>query len=159
VKHLFVGLLVAFCGYIAPACAESSEARTELDARAYGLYQQVLSPFCPGRSLNDCPSSKAQDLKIQMRQKLEQGLPEAAILEDVFSTFGEQYRAVPHYAGFGKLVWWVPAGFVALGFALILLITRGRRTSPTRTAGAQQNVGLSSEMQAKIKSELDALDN
>jgi cytochrome c-type biogenesis protein CcmH/NrfF len=137
----------------------------ELDRQANQIYQQVFSPFCPGRSLNDCPSSKAHDLKKDMRHKLEQGVPPEVVLEQVFTQYGDQYRAVPQYAGFGRLVWWAPALFLALGSVIALIIARGNRvgcaaavnTQPDDSAEAQATLSHS-ELRARIEAELAHLD-
>jgi cytochrome c-type biogenesis protein CcmH/NrfF len=138
--------------------AYADDSRAALDAKAYQLYQQVLSPFCPGRSLNDCPSSKAQELKGQMRQKMEQGVPDQVILDEVFASFGDQYRAVPHYAGFGKLVWWAPIAFILLGACLIALLASRKKRRVVAEEARSQNT-LSEEMRATIRRELEALDD
>jgi cytochrome c-type biogenesis protein CcmH/NrfF len=116
---------VAMVTTVSPLHAQLS--RDDLDRKAYEVYQQVFSPFCPGRSLNDCPSSKAHDLKLEIRQQLEQGVEPEVVLERVFQRFGDQYRAVPQYAGFGKLVWWAPLSFVMVGAIIALFLARGRR--------------------------------
>jgi cytochrome c-type biogenesis protein CcmH len=137
----------------------------ELDRQANQIYQQVFSPFCPGRSLNDCPSSKAHDLKKEMRQKLEQGIAPDVVLEQVFQQYGDQYRAVPQYAGFGRLVWWAPALFLALGSIVALVIARGKRTDAKHVLAARLDAGaaqsteaqapsVSPEMRARIEAEL-----
>jgi cytochrome c-type biogenesis protein CcmH len=128
------------------------------------LYQQVFSPFCPGRSLNDCPSSKAQDLKLEMRKQLEGGMTPEQVLEGVFSKFGDQYRAVPRYDGFGKLVWWAPLGFIILGALLALSIARGRRSRAAQEvmAGARgsqsSKTAISDDVLTEIERELKDLD-
>jgi|688.fasta_scaffold832358_2 cytochrome c-type biogenesis protein CcmH/NrfF len=134
-----------------------TEAQSDLDRQAYDLYQRVFSPFCPGRSLNDCPSSKAAELKAQMRAQLEEGVPPEVILEDVFRTFGEKYRAIPAYDGFGKLVWWVPIGFFVVGVVLVLGFARGRK----RIDAAESNAPVAVEdpaIQSRIEQELASLD-
>jgi cytochrome c-type biogenesis protein CcmH len=136
---------------------EAQETSSKLDAQAYEMYQQVLSPFCPGRSLNDCPSSKAHDLKDEMRQRLEQGVPPQEIIEEVFARFGDQYRAVPHYTGFGKLVWWVPLSFVAIGALLIVLLARGKQRKDAETKAPRVSP-LSDEQRRAIESELESFE-
>ncbi len=152
--------LICFLGMLLVCSSvelQAQDANSALDARAYDMYQQVLSPFCPGRSLNDCPSSKAHELKLEMRQRLEQGAEPEEIIEEVFARFGEQYRAVPNYAGFGKLVWWVPLGFVIIGLGLIVLLARGKRRAPT-VPGSKDNVAMSDEVRRTIERELESLD-
>lgn len=137
---------------ISPAFSEI--AHENLDAEAYRLYQQVFSPFCAGRSLNDCPSSKAHELKLEMRQKLEQGVAPEVILEDVIKRFGEQYRAVPLYSGFGKFVWLAPIAFLLFGAVLALGLARGKRAlGPPAASGdkSSESVNGSPEVDAKLK--------
>jgi len=156
-------VFVLFCALVAIAPQVSADERKDvLDKQAYDLYQQVFSPFCPGRSLNDCPSSKAHELKLEMRAQLESGVPPQTILEGVFAKFGEKYRAIPAYEGFGKLVWWVPLGFLVLGLALAcgLVGRRARRDNSEKTTAASTNVTpqIAPEIQAQIDRELSSLD-
>jgi len=140
----------------------ADERKEALDRQSYELYQQVFSPFCPGRSLNDCPSSKAHELKLEMRAQLENGVPPQTILEGVFAKFGEKYRAVPAYQGFGKLVWWVPLGFVLIGLvaAGALVVRRGRREVGARTLASSTSAKphISADIQAQLERELSELE-
>lgn len=136
---------------------EMSEA--ELDKSAYSVYQQIFSPFCPGRSLNDCPSSKAHDLKMELREQLASGVSEQEVLEDVFKKYGDKYRAIPQYAGFGKLVWWIPLGFILLGGAVVFArSTRRSPSSPNVSKQSEETIALSSELEAQIEKELSSMD-
>jgi cytochrome c-type biogenesis protein CcmH/NrfF len=100
-----------------------------------------------------------------MRQKLEQGIAPDVVLEQVFQQYGDQYRAVPQYAGFGRLVWWAPALFLALGSIVALVIARGKRTDAKHVLAARLDAGaaqsteaqapsVSPEMRARIEAEL-----
>jgi cytochrome c-type biogenesis protein CcmH/NrfF len=133
---------------------ERSEA---LDREATNLYQQVFSPFCPGRSLNDCPSSKAGELKDEMRAELEAGKSPEMILNEVFQKYGDQYRAVPQFSGVGVLVWLVPIGFVAIGLAVAVGVSISRKkTAPAATP--PQKPALSADDERRIQEELSKLD-
>lgn len=154
---------VILCAIAFVSVGVNADERAELlDKQSYELYQQVFSPFCPGRSLNDCPSSKAHELKLEMRAQLENGVPPRTILENVIAKFGEKYRAVPAYQGFGKLVWWVPVGFVLLGLVVACgrVARRGKRGSGEKSPASSVPVAsqLSPEMQARIERELSSLD-
>jgi cytochrome c-type biogenesis protein CcmH len=152
--------LVCLLSVFRPAFAAPSD--VELDKRAYQLYQQVLSPFCAGRSLNDCPSSKAHDLKIQLRQRLAAGDSEEVILADFLKEFGEKYRAVPEYSGFGLLAWWMPIAFLAWGaiVALRLAVSKGGKEAilgselekSAEVSGPERSV--SEELRREIEAEL-----
>lgn len=133
---------------------------SELDTKATEIYQEIFSPFCPGRSLNDCPSQRAQDLKLEIRKRLEDGEGKDLVLEGVIARFGEQYRAVPRYLGFGRLVWWGPLGFLVFGLALAVWIARfgrgagGGRVNKTTDV---KHEGVSSEVARRIEAELERI--
>jgi cytochrome c-type biogenesis protein CcmH len=155
VINLLAILVAIGCVGAAPVFAdERSEA---LDREATNLYQQVFSPFCPGRSLNDCPSSKAGELKDEMRAELEAGKSPEVILNEVFQKYGDQYRAVPQFSGVGVLVWLVPIGFVAIGFAVAVGVSISRKRTSSASV-ASQKPALSAEEERRIQEELSKLD-
>ena len=128
-----------------------------LDREATTLYQQVFSPFCPGRSLNDCPSSKAAELKDQMRAELEAGKAPEVILNEVFRKFGDQYRAVPQFTGVGIFVWLVPIAFVAIGLMLAVGVSVRRKRSGASEAALNAPT-LTAEEERRIQEELSRLE-
>jgi len=139
-----------------PLCVVSAQAdeRSEaLDREATNLYQQVFSPFCPGRSLNDCPSSKAAELKDEMRAQLEAGQSGEEVLRGVFQKYGDQYRAVPQFSGVGMLVWLVPASFVLLGLLLAIKMSL-KRKGAKESASTSAVSSLSDEERRKVQEEL-----
>lgn len=153
--RIFLALIAALLFSRAHAYAD---ARSEaLDKESYEMYQQVFSPFCPGRSLNDCPSSKAHELKVEMRQKLEQGVAPDVILQDVFARFGDKYRAVPLFEGFGRMVWLAPVAFLGVGFLSALAVVFRRKQSSSKKNSSKQSQ-ISAELEQQIQEELSNLD-
>ena len=59
VRTLPAALLLALA-LAAPAAAESPEA----PSWAYSLAHELMSPYCPGRSLHECPSPQADELRL-----------------------------------------------------------------------------------------------
>jgi cytochrome c-type biogenesis protein CcmH len=151
----FVSLVCALS--LVKSAAFGDERSEALDREATNLYQQVFSPFCPGRSLNDCPSSKAAELKDDMRAQLEAGKSGEEILKGVFEKFGDQYRAVPKFAGVGVLVWLVPAGFVAVGLAIAVALSF-RRRSPAAQSASLPEQRISAEEELRIQEELSKIE-
>ncbi len=94
-----------------------AEATPEAKQQAHEIYQEFLSPFCPGRALSDCPSSKADLLKNRILNELSEGQTKEAVLHNLETEFGAEYNAKPKLTGFAGLAWMIP-----LGFILILLI-------------------------------------
>lgn len=137
--------------------------QAELDRRALELYQQVMSPFCPGRALSDCPSSKAHDLKSEMRRELEAGTPPDQILSGVFAKYGDQYRAVPGFSGFALLAWVAPIVFLVTGLLVALRLASARRvrayiTDSSQGAQIAPKSEISDSEKLEIERELARLD-
>ena len=118
------------------------------------VFSEILSPFCPGRSLNDCPSQKAHELKDSIRQQLKEGKSPDAVVENVVAEYGEQYRASPKLSGFGWVAWCLPFIFVGLGIFAIIAKVRGISKSE---ALPSQPLKLSEEDKIRIERELASL--
>jgi cytochrome c-type biogenesis protein CcmH len=153
VSKIFLALSVA----LSVGTAYADERSEALDRQATVLYQQVFSPFCPGRSLNDCPSSKAAELKDQMRAELEAGKAPDVILNEVFQKYGDQYRAVPQFSGVGVLVWLVPIAFVVIGLVFAIVASSRRKRRASAEAGSN-GPALSAEDERRIQDELSRLE-
>lgn len=150
--------LILWVAMVMTAFPANADGRSpELEKEATALYQGMLSPFCAGRSLNDCPSSKAQELKDEMRARLEAGESKDVILEDMITRYGEQYRAVPLFSGFGVFVWVVPIGFVLVGLTVAVLVSSGRKKSEKERPQVGQ-AAVSDDVAKKLKEELALLD-
>jgi cytochrome c-type biogenesis protein CcmH/NrfF len=92
-----------------------------------------------------------------MRAELEAGKAPEVILNEVIQKFGEQYRAVPRFAGVGMFVWLVPIGFVVVG----LLIAAGlsiRRNKNQATRPDVSTPALSTEDEQRIRDELSRIE-
>ena len=125
-----------------------------LEAKAKAIFEDVFSPFCPGRSLNDCPSSNAHELKDQIRSELKAGKEPEAILQSIFTQYGEQYRALPKPSGIGIFAWALPGAFLLIGAVIILLTTKKRKVIPTTAqpmAPAKIDSKIASEIEAVLK--------
>ena len=119
-----------------------------LEAEMQKISHAVLSPYCPGRLLSDCPSSAASDLKKEIYNKLDAGQSPEQVIEDLYMTFGDKIRAVPSTQGFGLFAWITPFLFLILGGGILLFWLR-RHARQEATSAA--TVELSSEEQQKVE--------
>lgn len=119
------GALLCVSFFSTVAIAQSTD---ESAKRVYGL---VMSPFCPGRLLSDCPSAQANDLKEEIQRDVEAGVTEDEIVSKLAERYGPTIRAMPTGAGMGLVAWVVPPLFfvVVLGGGLVWL-------SKTRRVGS-----------------------
>jgi cytochrome c-type biogenesis protein CcmH/NrfF len=84
-----------------------------------------MSPYCPGLTLESCPSPSADSLRQVIIARVKRGDPRAMIEADLERDFGAAVRSTPKAEGFGLVGWGVP-GVVMLvaAFALTRWIRR-----------------------------------
>ncbi|HEX2239830.1 MAG TPA: cytochrome c-type biogenesis protein CcmH [Actinomycetota bacterium] len=112
-----------------PAVAAPEDVANDISSR-------VMSPYCPGVTLHDCPSEAAARLRARIIGWAEQGMSRAEIIERLEDEFGTSVRATPPARGIGLLAWVLPAAAVIAGLGLAwLLITHWKRRAP-RVAAA-----------------------
>ena len=107
----------------------------EVEAKAGEIFGEVLSPFCPGRMLADCPSGNASQLKEKIREDLSGGKDREEILDELYAVYGSSIRAAPTTEGFGWFAWITPFAFLIFG-GIILSIWLKRRS--VRVEGEEQ---------------------
>jgi cytochrome c-type biogenesis protein CcmH/NrfF len=115
------------------------------------LERELMSPYCPGRSLIECPSPAATELRLWIQGQEKAGVSRAAVEQRLFEEFGDQLRQSPRPEGWGLVAYLVPAGVLLVGgtFAFGFL----RRQSRT-VSGAP--VPTDPDLVREIDRELDA---
>lgn len=113
-----------------PAAASAQEAPaspgpSKANAEAQVLFREVMSPFCPGLTLADCPSPAAFTLRGEIEQRLENGVAREVILDELVTKYGTQILADPSGTRIGSVVWGVPFAVSALGAAALAWFLRG----------------------------------
>jgi cytochrome c-type biogenesis protein CcmH len=135
-----------------PASAQSPE------DLANDISQKVMSPFCPGVTLHDCPSQSALDMRDRIEGFARSGMSEAEIMERLEAEYGEAIRAEPSSEGAGIVAWILPAlaalGGGALAFTLVRRWT-ARRPGPS--AGQPPRVASSESERQRLDAELGRL--
>lgn len=86
---------------------------------AQEIYSDTMSPFCPGLLLRDCPSDKASQLKLNIKDKLISGSPESEVREWLSSQYGSTLLATPETSGFGLVGWVAPLLFLVIGAVVV----------------------------------------
>ena len=94
----------------APALAAPEDLANEISS-------EVMSPFCDGVTLHDCPSQAALDLREQIQTWAADGWSKARILDELERRYGSGIHATPQESeGIGA--WALPVGALVLGVAL-----------------------------------------
>ena len=118
--------LFALAVFVASASAEAPAANPgdTAPAWAYDLPNDLMSPFCPGRSLADCPSPDAASLRMWILVQAAAGRTRADVEQELFKRYGEVIRSAPKAEGIGAATYWMPAAVFAGGGALVFWFLR-----------------------------------
>ena len=139
-----------FLAVFIPVFLFAQEYSEEVKLEAHKTYTLIMSPFCPGRNLQDCPSSAAKELKQSILDQIAAGVSPKKIIDDLVLKYGQEISAVPRNEGMGRLAWLLPVIFSFLGFILIVFWIRNR--TPVID---NQNFEIDPEVQKRIDEELD----
>jgi cytochrome c-type biogenesis protein CcmH/NrfF len=117
--------------------ALAAQEAAEPPSWAYQLPHDLMSPFCPGRTLAECPSPQADQLRLWILTQAAAGASREELESALYQRFGDQIRSAPRASGWGWSAYAIPiAGFLLGGglvvFALRRIVRRG--SSPAAAA-------------------------
>jgi cytochrome c-type biogenesis protein CcmH/NrfF len=104
---------------------------------------RLLSPFCPGFMLSQCPAAESLALRDSLQALALQGWNADALEAWMLGNHGEEYRAVPKRSGAGLLAWLFPPLALLMGLGVVGWALRSftaRRTGAV-LEGAAVSVG------------------
>jgi cytochrome c-type biogenesis protein CcmH/NrfF len=140
---------VLVCALIGPARASAEDLANEIAAK-------VMSPFCPGVTLENCPSDKAVALRARIESWAQDGWGEERIMDELVELYGDPIRALPPARGSGLWAWLAP-GIALLGGAVLAIALARRWSGRPRATTSDDAAAVSAETRARLKEELDAL--
>jgi cytochrome c-type biogenesis protein CcmH/NrfF len=120
--------------------AAPSAGRAEPEGWAYDAAADLMSPFCPGRTLADCPSDQAKSLLLWMVVQEAAGRTREDVEEELFARYGEVMRPAPRAQGIGLTAYIIPALTFAGGGALVGVFLRRQTRAGLAVAPAQAAV-------------------
>ncbi len=103
------------------------------DSYGYDLPKELLSPWCPGRTLADCPSPNAESARLWILVQEAAGRTEDEVKADLLDRFGDQILGAPKAEGVGLAAYLVPATAFLIGGGLVFVFLR-RQTRQARQA-------------------------
>lgn len=140
--------------------AGESWAEAEPEGWAYELASELMSPYCPGRTLSDCPSPQAGTLRMWIIVQESAGRSKDEVLEELYARFGDQVRAAPRPVGFGIAAYAIPVlAFVGGGILVWVFLRRhtgssGDASAPAGAAEAATDGPLDPELERLVDEDL-----
>lgn len=98
----------------------------EVQSEAAEVFGSVMSPYCPGKLIANCPSPAAGELREDIRRRIAEGESAEVIREELVSTYGEAVRAAPEATGFNMLAWLIPPLSLLVGAVGVFWWMRSR---------------------------------
>ena len=150
VKRALACLLLAFPLGLAALTGNGARALAA-QGWAYDLMNELMSPYCPGRLLSDCPSPQAQTLRMWLIVQEASGRPRAEVEAEVVARYGESILGAPRAEGFGLAAYVMPAAVFVAGAALLTWFLRRQ----TRSAATPKPVAPSAPLDPELERLVD----
>ncbi|MEM9072831.1 MAG: cytochrome c-type biogenesis protein CcmH [Myxococcota bacterium] len=94
--------------------------------RAVRIERAIMSPFCPSKTLHDCPSPRAASWRADIRAWIDRGDTDAAIVQQLQARApGADLQGRPS----GAADWAIPLGAAALVTLVLLFALRRLRSA------------------------------
>jgi cytochrome c-type biogenesis protein CcmH/NrfF len=114
-------LLAAWTAGAAPAQEESW---------GYPLAHELMSPYCPGRSLAACTSSEAAELRQWILLQEAAGASREEVIAILEQRFGDVIRSSPEAEGWGLAAWLLPGVALVVGALVVMGVLRRMVAKP-----------------------------
>jgi cytochrome c-type biogenesis protein CcmH len=141
---------LALCG-IAGAQTERSSYDEDVLREARQVYNQIMSPYCPGQTLANCGSGQAEILRSKIRERIAAGESVESIVQSLVDEFGEDVRAEPPKSGFASLVWLGPILLLLAGAVVIVFYVRRNTAAPDAGKPASGDPVVRSRVEEELK--------
>lgn len=147
-------LVVASLLLLVPAVATAGEPEDV----ANQISNQVMSPYCPGVTLHDCPSDAAVQLRERILGWAEDGWSRERILNRLEAEYGASILSSPPTSGIGLGAWVAPfvAAIAGLAIAWAVATRWSRRRAPHPTGG-EPSAAQRSRLEAELAHARDEL--
>lgn len=109
---------------------------TEPEGWAYELSAEMMSPFCPGRTLSECPSPQADTLRMWLIVQEAAGRDQAEVEAELYERYGDVILAAPRAEGFGIAAYVIPVAAFLAGGVLLALFLRRQTHAPAPAVAA-----------------------
>ncbi len=145
-------LLGALALATAPAVAETQASSAE--GYTYELWNGLMSPYCPGRTLIDCPSGAATELRNWIADQERAGRSQEEVEEQLYAQFGDVILQAPRAEGFGLIGYVAPVVALVLGGALVVVFLRRQTRAAAAAPAPPAPPALDPELERLVDQEM-----
>ncbi|HEY5658687.1 MAG TPA: cytochrome c-type biogenesis protein CcmH [Myxococcota bacterium] len=138
---------------LALCLALPAAAADEPEGWAYEVANELMSPFCPGRTLADCPSQYAESLRLWIIVQEAAGRTRTDVENELYERYGDVMRPAPRAEGLGLAAYVVPSVIILLGAVVVAAFLRYHSRKPDAPA-AQSTAPRDPELERIIDEEL-----
>ena len=126
----------------------------DLEAHVREIALQLRCPVCQGLSVGDSPSELANEMRVLIREQLQQGKTPAQVLDHFAQRYGEWILLAPPKHGFNLIIWVLPFVLLPIGAAVVYL--RARRWVQHAAAEESPSRPTEAPYAARLQRELDS---
>lgn len=126
-------LLIFLCLFLS-GVALSAAAAAEEEEWGYKLGHELMSPFCPGRTLAACSSPQAADMRVWIVEQEELGRSEEEVKAELYQSYGDVLRASPLASGGGQWAYVIPVVLILIGAAVMVFFLKRQRAGAGASA-------------------------
>jgi cytochrome c-type biogenesis protein CcmH len=128
-----------------------------LEGRARGLSKELRCMVCQNQSIDDSDAPLARDLRLLVRERLEQGDSDGQVIDFLVARYGEFVLLKPRLALHTALLWFGPPALLCGGALTLFFIARRRsRRGPdeqVKAAGGDLTPAEQARLAELLKSE------
>jgi cytochrome c-type biogenesis protein CcmH/NrfF len=123
--HFKLITLLKACVLISASLSFFSGSVTAEDSWGYDIAHELMSPYCPGRTLATCPSPQAAELVQWIVMQEAAGVSQEQVIEMLIERFGEDILGAPPAEGMTLWAYIFPVlGFLVGGGAAFLALRK-----------------------------------
>lgn len=100
------------------------QADSALEVRTREVAGALRCPVCQGVSLDDSPSTLAQEMKSVVREQLRAGKSEEEVKQYFVQKYGEWILLEPEPSGFNLMIYLLPIGLLLAGGGTVVVLAR-----------------------------------
>jgi cytochrome c-type biogenesis protein CcmH/NrfF len=148
-------VLVTVGAWTAAAARAADAAPAPSHSWAIDLDNGLMSPFCPGRTLMDCPSPQAAKLRAWIAEQEQAGRTQDEVEEQLYQQFGDVILQAPRAEGFGLAAYVLPVVAFLAGGAVVWVFLR-RQVRHGGPPAPHVPTAIDPEIERRIDEELRA---